>query len=108
MADPCDEAGLSLVVLNCDARESLQGFTHVEVRQPADVVGGDGVDDFVRLASHVHGPLILQADAGDHDLFDRSLVAHLGSLRVRNAQSEQYRPLERSSESCAQHSYRPC
>ena len=60
------------VAVDRHARDALQRFRQVGIRELADVVGDDTVDDTVGIALQVQGRLQAGADAGDfHDIGGR-------------------------------------
>ncbi|MNN56567.1 hypothetical protein D3C81_1715070 [compost metagenome] len=79
-----DEAAFAAVAVDGHARDALQGFRDVLIRQFAQVLGGDRVDHANGVALDVDRLLLAGADAGDDDFVHRGRVLGTGVICRRD------------------------
>jgi len=78
-----DAAAFAVHAIDGHAGDSLQRFSEVRVREFADVLGRDRIDDTGRILLDVHRRFQAAADTGDDDFLQLvRLLVLLGERRV--------------------------
>ena len=72
-----DGGALTALSLNRNAGDALQCLRQVGIREVADILGGNGVNNAAGVTLGIHRSLEARANAGDYHFFNHLLVGDL-------------------------------